>query len=277
MRRRLVPEVIQTSGMDCGPACLTALLRGHGIAASYGRLREACQTDVDGTSIDTVEEIARELGLDVEQIMVPVDHVLLPGYEATPSVAVTRQPNGATHFVVLWGRTLGRFQIMDPARGRRWVAPHALGDELYVHELEVPAADWREVAAGDELRVPLAARLTALGVADPARLIDGALVDASWRSIAALDAATRMVAAIASAGGLARGRHAARLVEALAAEAANGGDVIPDIYWYARATRDPDAVRIRGAVLVHVTGQHAAAPASPELAAALTEPEPRPW
>ena len=48
MRRWLVPEVVQSSGMDCGPASLKALLEGFGISASYGRLREACQTDVDG-------------------------------------------------------------------------------------------------------------------------------------------------------------------------------------------------------------------------------------
>jgi hypothetical protein len=55
-RRWLIPEVIQTSAMDCGPAGLKALLGGFGIEASYGRLREACHTDVDGTSIDTIEE-----------------------------------------------------------------------------------------------------------------------------------------------------------------------------------------------------------------------------
>ena len=54
-RRFLVPEVVQTSAMDCGPASLKCLLEGFGISASYGRLREACQTDVDGTSIDTME------------------------------------------------------------------------------------------------------------------------------------------------------------------------------------------------------------------------------
>ena len=53
-RRFLVPEAIQTSAMDCGPASLKALLEGHGISASYGRLREACQTDIDGTSIDMI-------------------------------------------------------------------------------------------------------------------------------------------------------------------------------------------------------------------------------
>jgi ATP-binding cassette subfamily B protein len=57
-RRMFVPEVVQTSAMDCGPASLKCLAEGFGIPVSYGRLREACQTDVDGTSIDTMEEVA---------------------------------------------------------------------------------------------------------------------------------------------------------------------------------------------------------------------------
>ena len=62
-RRLLVPEVVQTSAMDCGPAVLKCLLEGFGIPVSYGRLREACQTDVDGTSIDVLEDVAGQLGL----------------------------------------------------------------------------------------------------------------------------------------------------------------------------------------------------------------------
>jgi ATP-binding cassette subfamily B protein len=61
MTRFLVPETIQTSAVDCGPAALKSLLEGFGIAASYGRLREACQTGLDGTSIDTIEVVAREV------------------------------------------------------------------------------------------------------------------------------------------------------------------------------------------------------------------------
>ncbi len=119
--RLLAPEVVQTSAMDCGPASLKALLEGFGISVSYGRLREACQTDVDGTSIDTLEEAAVQLGLDAEQVMIPVDHLLISEAEALPALVVTRQPNGVTHFVVAWKR-LGRFiQLMDPATGRRWV------------------------------------------------------------------------------------------------------------------------------------------------------------
>ena len=60
--RLIAPEVIQTSAMDCGPASLKCLLEGFGISASYGRLREACQTDVDGTNIDTLEEVCARTG-----------------------------------------------------------------------------------------------------------------------------------------------------------------------------------------------------------------------
>ncbi len=67
-RRFLAPETVQTSAMDCGPASLKCLLEGFGISVSYGRLREACQTDVDGTSIDVMEDVAVQLGLDAEQI-----------------------------------------------------------------------------------------------------------------------------------------------------------------------------------------------------------------
>ena len=77
LRRFFAPEVIQTSAMDCGPAALKCLLEGFGVSVSYGRLREACQTSVDGTSIDTLETLAQSLGLDAEQVMMPVDHLLL--------------------------------------------------------------------------------------------------------------------------------------------------------------------------------------------------------
>ena len=54
-RRFLATEVVQTSAMDCGPAALKCLLEGFRVPASYARLQEACQTDVDGTSINTIE------------------------------------------------------------------------------------------------------------------------------------------------------------------------------------------------------------------------------
>ena len=111
MKRWQVPEVVQSSAMDCGPASLKALLEGFGIHASYGRLREACQTSVDGTSIDALEETAIALGLDASQIMAPADHLVLPESAMLPALVVVRLPNGATHFVVVWRRIGGLPQI----------------------------------------------------------------------------------------------------------------------------------------------------------------------
>ena len=119
--RLFVPEVVQTSAMDCGPAVLKALLEGFGIRASYGRLREACQTDVDGTSIDVLEEVAGRLGLVAEQVMIPVDHLLVAEAAALPAILIVRLPNGLTHFVLVWRRHGPLVQVMDPAVGRRWV------------------------------------------------------------------------------------------------------------------------------------------------------------
>src|SRR5256885_2617107 len=90
-RRFLAPEVVQTSSMDCGPASLKCLLEGFGISISYPRLQEACQTDIDGTSINIIEQIAVRLGLEAQQIMIPVDHLLLSASRALPALLVTRQ------------------------------------------------------------------------------------------------------------------------------------------------------------------------------------------
>src|SRR5919199_1850902 len=97
-RRLLAAEVVQTSAMDCGPAALKCLLEGFGIPVSYGRLREACQTDVDGTSIDTLEEVLNQLGLQADQIMIPPDHLMMPEAGALPALLVVQLASGMTHF-----------------------------------------------------------------------------------------------------------------------------------------------------------------------------------
>lgn len=172
-RRWLVPEVVQTSGMDCGPAVLKCALAGYGIAVQYGRLREACQTDLDGTSIDTLETIANRLGLQAEQVMLPPDLLLLPQSAALPAILVVRQPDGATHFVLLWRRHGPFVQVMDPSLGRRWMTGRQLLDEVFIHRQRVPAAAWREWAGSDEMCGPLTQRLRHLGLGrQAASLID---------------------------------------------------------------------------------------------------------
>ncbi|MGH9462618.1 MAG: cysteine peptidase family C39 domain-containing protein, partial [Vicinamibacteria bacterium] len=302
--RFFVPEVVQSSGMDCGPAALTSLLEGFGISASYGRLREACQTDVDGTSVDTLEEVAMQLGLDAEQILIPVDHVLLPAANALPALAVVILPSGNTHFVVIWSCHGPLVQLMDPGFGRRWVSRSRLQHELYAHSMRVPASAWREWAETDEARASFLSRLEEIGVEhDEAALwIDRASREPGWRALATLDAATRATDAMVRSGGFAKGTEAMEVLRRLVERSASTGTVdwIPRVYWSVWPTgdgADPDLVGTsetiatgeeqviaKGAVLVRVREQKHAegkdAPVgpklSPELRAVREEPRPNP-
>jgi ABC-type bacteriocin/lantibiotic exporter with double-glycine peptidase domain len=255
-RRFFIPETIQASAMDCGPAALRSLLEGHGIRASYGRLREACQTGIDGTSIDQIEIAARELGLDAEQIMLPLDHVLLPEAEALPAIVVMRQPTGYTHFVVAW-RVVGDFvQVMDPGAGRRWIRREFFLSEVHRHQQSVQADAWNEWSRSEAFLSPLRARMRAIGG------VDETLIGNS--DIARVDAAVRFAQKSTVSGTVARGGRAVKVP-------VDCGE-IPGDFWFATAKNDGE-VAVQGAVLLRVRGrlENVAAPASRELAAALAE------
>ncbi len=291
-RRVLAPEVVQTSAMDCGPAALKCLLEAHGIPISYARLQEACQTDLDGTSINTIEQLATALGLDAEQIMVPLDHVLLDPAHALPALVVVRRQN-LTHFLVAWRRHGPVVQLMDPAKGRRWLRAQAFGAELYEHQQRVPAEGWREWAGTAEFLDCLNLRQRALGVSASARarLLRTALADTRWRGLATLDAATRMVTELARARGVGRGAEATNVIETIVTRAQGDVDpytLVPDGYW--SVLRDPAATDdaqliFRGAVLLRVKSPVLVAPAvlreqervlPTSVRRALREPRPRP-
>src|SRR4051794_23860881 len=84
--------------MDCGPAALAALLGAHGLPASVDGLRELCATDVDGTSIDDLELVAERLGLEAEQVVVPLGQVLAAPERYLPAILLTRSPDGLPAF-----------------------------------------------------------------------------------------------------------------------------------------------------------------------------------
>lgn len=284
-RRLILPEVVQSSAMDCGPAALSSLLAGFGIHASYGRLREACQTEVDGTSINAIEDAARRLGLGVEQVLVPKEHLGLPEAATLPAIVVVLRPNGLTHFVVAWRRHGRYLQVMDPAVGRRWPSRARFLDEVYVHSMTVPVSTWRTWAGSEDFLRPLRARLRLVGAsAESAEaLVRSALADPGWRPLAALDASVRMVETLRRAGGLRRGTHVTPLLEALMARG------VPDEFWSVRSagsSGDGDRLVARGVVLVRarglrgeVAGPAAGQPVDPgsaELRTALQESPARP-
>lgn len=287
-----VPEVVQTSVMDCGPAALTCLLEGFNISASYGRLREACQTSVDGTSIDVIEVVARRLGLDAEQVMLPPDYLWIPAAKALPALVVVKQPNGLLHFVILWRRHGRWLQIMDPGVGRRWTTCADFAREIHLHRLPIAASDWHEWAISDDTLAILASRLRAVG-ASPAEtndLLQRARNHKTWHAMAGLDAALRMTARLVTSGGLRRGTQTIRLLESLFArvlEAPPGArTAVPAAYWSVARIDHPrmeDQLVFHGAVLLRIRGRLRQASESaiknsltPELSAALRERPVRP-
>lgn len=290
-RRIFVPEVVQTSAMDCGPASLKCLAEGFGISVSYGRLREACQTDVDGTSIDTMEEVAVQLGLDAEQIMAPADFLLLPEAGLLPAIAVVLRASKVTHFVVAWRGYGGLLQVMDPAIGRQWQPKAQFVSSLYIHTLPVSAKGWREWAESEKFTLPLRRKLDDLGIsgATAKRLVESALEVPDWRGLSRLDAGTRSLGAIVRSGGLRRGAEAervlGRLLEQASRDPKDGLGVIPSNYWSAWPAASEDGeeqVFFKGAVLVHVNGRRSESSIAetgklpPEVAAALAEKSSRP-
>jgi ABC-type bacteriocin/lantibiotic exporter with double-glycine peptidase domain len=195
-------EVVQTSNMDCGPAALASWMSSCGYSVSYPRLREACQTDVDGTSIDAMEELAERLGMPAEQVMVPVDALFNTALPNLPCIAVVLLPNRLTHFVVVWRQCLGWVQIMDPVQGRVWLRKAELERRLFEHETLVAAQDWLGYAQGDEYRAVLQSMAVQLRL--PSSFVDdhfSALAgNNDWRSWAALEGAMRSAMQLGAQG-----------------------------------------------------------------------------
>ncbi|MEM8767312.1 MAG: ATP-binding cassette domain-containing protein [Pseudomonadota bacterium] len=248
--RRNVPEVTQSSAMDCGPAVLAAALDGFGISVSYPRLREACQTDVDGTSIDALEELANRLGVEAEQVMLPSDFVLSRSNRNLPSIVVVRLPNGLTHFVTVWRRAFGFVQIMDPARGRSWMREDRFMDSLYQHRIVVDAEDWLAYAETEEFRAYLLEGFAELKV-EPERaeaMVTDSFSAGSWLPIARLDAALRFCRTLIASRR--RGIDGFELLQALL----ESPELIPEDSYQVQAV-DEQSLTLRGAVLLRMVGR----------------------
>jgi ATP-binding cassette subfamily B protein len=193
-----------------------------------------------------------------EQLVVGWESVEAVPARFLPAIVVTENPDGFTHFVVVWRIDRRSVWLMDPAVGHRRVARAAFAGDVYRLAQPVPEAAWRDWVVGEEATVPLLARLVALGVeqARARALLDAALgaADPAW-AVARLDAAVRATARLGEPARVA----APRLVRTLvAADEAAAGGVIAERDWpVTRAEPDEEGeamVAIRGAVIVATRG-----------------------
>lgn len=268
-RRFWIPEVVQTSATDCGPAALAAMLEGLGRPVGYGWLRDQCATGADGTSIDALEDLAVQIGVDAQQILEPVDHVLRQDAKAFPAIAVVVLPSGDNHFVVLWRRLGNRVQVMDPALGRSWWTTEELVRHVYVHEASLPVDAVEAWLRGDGFCRVLRRRLHDLGGRGAAELLAPALEGPGWRSLAALDAACRYVAEDRSR----RRANIARDIANAHDRALADPQALPERCWTVRGADDDQQACVRGAVLL----RFAEGPSTHELLPAHAAAAQRPW
>lgn len=256
-RAFLAPEVIQTSMMDCGPAALKSVLEGFGVEVDYEALRERCQTDVDGTSLDHLAALARSYGLATDEMVVPLDSLLLAEADCLPAIGVVRAPNRAWHFVVVWRTSGPLVQLMDPSGGRRWMSKTAFLQGLPKFSTPITADRWRQWAATPDFIGPLVAKARRLGVrrTRAAALVAMAGEDSTWFSFAALDAAVRMATHLANGRAVKGGSEVTRLVERLfhAARANPDGarDILPPAFWWASRGATAGKLVVTGPLIVH--------------------------
>lgn len=107
---------------DCGPACLLMMLNAWGGNASFERVRDACGSSGQGTTLLQLATAARQFGLDATGVEGTYDALT---EEVLPCVVhlVTRE--GAGHYAVATRRTNRGVTLADPAHGMRLVRRRA--------------------------------------------------------------------------------------------------------------------------------------------------------
>lgn len=195
-----VPTVLQTAETDCGPACLTAMLRWHGRRVKLVDLRSDMDPGRDGSSGVVMRKTAQRWGLPLQaQLVDPqqlVDHLNeLP----LPLVLHLKRQ----HYVIADRLRGDHVEVMDPAVGRRRIARQQLAEDISGMVLYVGTPDDDIAATAD---VEPASTQTPRLVTELLRSVRGALSHAAALSL------------VLAVGGLALPIATALIVDALVAD-----------------------------------------------------------
>jgi predicted double-glycine peptidase len=140
-----MPHTAQTTDYTCGPACLrSVLLYWKGSAPAELELASLLRTDPQvGTDNMRLVAVARELGLEAEQLAGLRPHDLRRLVRQGNTLILDWMDRGERHFSVLLGLDWRYIYLMDP-----WVDP-AEGrlPPVYRRRLRDFLRDWRAVPA----------------------------------------------------------------------------------------------------------------------------------
>lgn len=196
-----------------GPALLKAILLGYHVSITDDELVRAVDEVDNPDSPVGLQQIARRFGLQLEQVLLPADHLYLP--DALPALVMMRPiSEEPPHWAVVWQRLGPVYQVIDPKLGRLWLNASQLLIEVSSEALSLSPDEWRIVATAESSQQFFQKRLSALDL-EPHEI--DVLLEAAYRPSnklgpAILDAALRTVEHVVQRGGFRRGPEAARSV-----------------------------------------------------------------
>ncbi len=147
------PTIMQMDAVECGAACLVSILAFHGRHISIEEARRVCGVSRDGSSALQLTAAASSYGLKCDGYGVEsadLRDLQLPGILYW----------GFDHFVVLEGWSRGRWRIMDPSIGHRWVSAAEFDEKFTGVVLELtPTVEFRRGGRTRGVREALVERM----------------------------------------------------------------------------------------------------------------------
>ena len=111
-------RIRQQDRNDCAAACVASVCAHYGLKLPLIRIREACGTSADGTTMQGVIDACGKLGLEAAGLKSKNKDIDSLRKVDRPVILHLEKKNGWLHFVVLYGMGKDHARIMDPEDGR---------------------------------------------------------------------------------------------------------------------------------------------------------------
>ena len=111
-------RIRQQDRNDCAAACVASICAHYGLRLPLIRIREACGTSAEGTTMQGVIDACGKLGLEAAGLKAKDKDIESLRKVDRPVILHLEKKNGWLHFVVLYGMDKEHARIMDPEDGR---------------------------------------------------------------------------------------------------------------------------------------------------------------
>lgn len=116
MKREI--RIRQHDKNDCAAASVASVCAYYGLRLPLIRIREACGTGLDGTTMQGIIDACGTLGLNAAGLKAKKKDIRSLDAVDKPLILHLEKKNGWLHFVVLYGMDTKHAEIMDPEDGR---------------------------------------------------------------------------------------------------------------------------------------------------------------